>query len=49
MFKNPSLALMAHAYNHNYSGGRDQKDRGSKQPYPEKTHHIKGLVEWLTV
>jgi hypothetical protein len=26
--ENPSQALVAHAYNPSYSGGRDQEDRG---------------------
>jgi hypothetical protein len=47
-----SQALMAYACNPSYSGGRDQKDRGSKtacvkylmRPYLEKTHHKKGCV-----
>jgi hypothetical protein len=49
-------ALVAHAYNPSYSGGRDQENCGSQpalvkqftRPYLEKTHHKKGLVEWLT-
>jgi hypothetical protein len=28
-----SLALVAHAYNPSYSGGRDQEDHGSKPPW----------------
>jgi hypothetical protein len=44
---------MAHAYNPNYSGGRDQEDRGAKpaqanrlqDPFSKETHHKKGLVE----
>jgi hypothetical protein len=48
--------LVAHTYNHSYSGERDQEDGGSKpapgkyfaRPYLEKkNHHKKGLVEWL--
>jgi hypothetical protein len=50
-----SQAPVAHADNHNYSAGRDQEDQGLKptrsnssmRPYFEKTHHKKGLVEWL--
>jgi hypothetical protein len=45
---------MAHTCNPSYSGGRDQEDHGLKparctRPYLEKTHHKKGLVEWLEV
>jgi hypothetical protein len=48
---------VAHACNPSYSGGRDQEDLSSKpaqgnssvRPYLEKTHHKKGLVEWLKV
>jgi hypothetical protein len=48
---------MAHTCNPSYSGGRDQKDCGSKpaqanssvRAYLEETHHKKGLVEWLKV
>jgi hypothetical protein len=44
-------------YNPSHAGGRDQEDHGSKpawantstRPYLEKTHHKKGLVEWLKV
>jgi hypothetical protein len=47
-----SWALVAHACNPSYSGGRDQ-DSGSKpawantaqDPIFKKTHHKKGLVE----
>jgi hypothetical protein len=50
-------ALVAHACNPSYSGGRKQKDHGSKpaqansssRSYLKKTHHKKGLVEWLQV
>jgi hypothetical protein len=46
------LVLVAHTYNPNYSGGRDQEDRSSKPAWEnslqdhisEKTHHRKGLV-----
>jgi hypothetical protein len=49
--------LAAHTCNPSYSGGRDQEDLGSKpvwangfeRPYLKKTHHKKGLVEWLKV
>jgi hypothetical protein len=48
---------VAHTYNPSYSGGRDQEDFSSKpaqanssaSPYLEKSHHKKGLVEWLKV
>jgi hypothetical protein len=48
---------VAHAYNPNYSGGRDQEDHSLKPAwansswdfYLEKTHNRKGLVEWLKV
>jgi hypothetical protein len=48
---------VAHTCNPSYSGSRDQEDHGSKpaqakelpRPYLEKTHHKKGLVEWLKV
>jgi hypothetical protein len=54
---NPSQVLVTHAYYPSYSGGRDQEDCSSKpaqansstRPYLEKTHHKKGLVEWLKV
>jgi hypothetical protein len=49
-------ALMAHTYNPSDSGGRDQGDHSSKSwannsgdPISKKTHHEKGLVEWLKV
>jgi hypothetical protein len=45
---------VAHACNPSYSGDRDQEDHGLKTAwanssrfYLEKTHHKKGLVEWL--
>jgi hypothetical protein len=54
-----SQAPVAYIYNPSYSRGRDQEDGGSKpawenslfaRPYLEKkTHHTKGLVEWLKV
>jgi hypothetical protein len=45
---------VAYACNLSYSGGRDQEDQslksaGANRPYLEKTHHKKGLVEWLKV
>jgi hypothetical protein len=40
-----------HACNPSYSGGGDQRTVVQKpvqvRPYLEKTHHKKGLVEWL--
>jgi hypothetical protein len=50
-----TMQLQAHACSSSYSGGREQKDRGSKPAQAsssrdhilEKTHHKKGLVEWL--
>jgi hypothetical protein len=53
----PSQVLVAHAYNPSYSGGRDQKDLGSKpaqanslrDPILKKPLTKKGLVEWLKV
>jgi hypothetical protein len=50
-------APVARACNPNYSGGRDQEDRGlkpawvnsSQDPISKKNHHRKGLVEWLKV
>jgi hypothetical protein len=52
-----SQAPVAHTCNPSYSGGRDQEDHGCKpaweklllRPYLEKTHHRKGLEEWLKV
>jgi hypothetical protein len=50
------MVPVAHAYNRSYSEGRDQEDHGLKPAlkivhetptYPEKIHHLKGLVEWL--
>jgi hypothetical protein len=53
---NASQVLVAHAYNPSYSGGKDQRIAdGSQQrqivreTLPPKTHHRKGLVEWLKV
>jgi hypothetical protein len=48
-------ALVAHACNPSFSGGRDQEDHSSKpspgkqfrRPYLKNTHHTKGLAEWL--
>jgi hypothetical protein len=46
---------MAHACNLSYSGGREQEDsnpakaNSSVRSYLKKAHHIKGLVEWLTM
>jgi hypothetical protein len=44
---------VAHTYNPSYSGGRDQKDQGSKPALAQKKkkNHTKkkGLVEWLKV
>jgi hypothetical protein len=34
--------LVAYACNPSYTGGRDQEDK-------KKTHHKRGLVEWLKV
>jgi hypothetical protein len=50
---NTSQALVVHACNPSYSGGRNQEDGGSKPvranslraPILEKTHHKKGLME----
>jgi hypothetical protein len=52
-----SPALMAHAYNPSYSGGRDQEDCGSKpawanklwDPISKNPTQKKGLVEWFKV
>jgi hypothetical protein len=49
------ISQVAHACNPSYSGGRDQGDHGSKLPQAnslkdpslKKTHHRKGLAEWL--
>jgi hypothetical protein len=48
-------ALVAHACNPSYSGGRDQKDHASKsamgkqfeRPYPRNSQYEEGLEEWL--
>jgi hypothetical protein len=48
-------SVVVHTYNHSYSGGKDQEDHGSKpaqanssrDPSLKKSHHKKGLVEWL--
>jgi hypothetical protein len=49
-----SLVLVARTYNHSYSGGSDQEDRGSKPAQancsrdPTSKNPIQtGLVEWL--
>jgi hypothetical protein len=49
-------ALVAHACNPSYSGGRDQEDHGSKpagqtvrETLSQKKPTGKGLVEWLKV
>jgi hypothetical protein len=55
--RNLSQVLVAHTCNPSYSGGRDQEDCGSKptlgkwfsRPHLKKSHHKKGLVEWLKV
>jgi hypothetical protein len=44
-----SQALVAHACNPNYSGGRDQEDHSSQDPISKKKQHKKGLVDWLQV
>jgi hypothetical protein len=49
--------MVAHACNPSYSGGRDQKDHGSKpawvnssaRPYLQKPFTNIGLVEWFKV
>jgi hypothetical protein len=49
--------LVTHICNPSYSGGRDQEDRYWKQAwaknsarsYLEKTHHKKGMAQWLKV
>jgi hypothetical protein len=48
---------VTHTYNPSYSAGRDQEDRGlkaaqaksSRDPISKKTHHRKGLAEWIKV
>jgi hypothetical protein len=54
--RTPCWALVAHACNPNYSGGRDQEDHSLKQPrqivhetLSRKYLTQKGLVEWLEV
>jgi hypothetical protein len=50
-------ALVVHAWNPSYLGGRDQADRGSKpawanssmRSYLEKTFHKNRLMEWINV
>jgi CRISPR/Cas system CSM-associated protein Csm4 (group 5 of RAMP superfamily) len=47
-----SWALVPHTCNPSYSGGRDREDFGSKPAWAKKikkTHHKKGLAEWLKV
>jgi hypothetical protein len=47
--------LVAHTYNPSFSGGKDQKDHGSKsalskqftRSYLENIQQKKGLAEWL--
>jgi hypothetical protein len=50
---NVSWVSVAYTCNPSYSGGRNQKDHGSKpvwaRPYLIKTLHKKELVEWLKV
>jgi hypothetical protein len=56
-YKNLSFSWVpvAHACNPSYSGGRYQKNSGSKpawannlrDPIKKKVHHKKGLAEWL--
>jgi hypothetical protein len=46
--------LVAHACHPSYSRGRNQEDHKFEasqfiRPYLKKTHHKKGLVEWLKV
>jgi hypothetical protein len=57
-FKSPYCqAPLAHACNPSYSEGRDQKNHSlksaqvnnSQDSILKKTHHRKGLVEWLNV
>jgi hypothetical protein len=46
------MVLVAHTCNPSYSGGSQFKASLGKwfaRPYLEKTHHKKGLVEWLKV
>jgi hypothetical protein len=33
----PSQVPVTHTYNHSYSGGRDQEDRGSKQAWADSS------------
>jgi hypothetical protein len=50
-------ALLAHAYNPSYSGGKDREDpdskpalaKSSRDPILKNTITKKGLVEWLKV
>jgi hypothetical protein len=41
--KNSGQALVDHACNPSYLGGRDQEDQG----FLKKIYHKEGLVEWL--
>jgi hypothetical protein len=51
--KNPkSQALVAYAYNPSFSGGlcfEASQGKWLMRPYLKKTHHKKGLLEWLKV
>jgi hypothetical protein len=51
-----STISWVHTCNPSYSGGRDQEDGSSKpdgqivlETLSQKTHHEKGLMEWLKV
>jgi hypothetical protein len=41
------LALVAHAYNSSYSGGRDQEDRSLRPDWAKIPNTEKGWQEWL--
>jgi hypothetical protein len=43
---NINWALVAHACNPSYIGGRDQKDESLKPALAEKTHHKKKKGPW---
>jgi hypothetical protein len=43
----PCLALVAHAYNSSYSGGRDQEDRSLRPDWAKIPNTEKGWQEWL--
>jgi hypothetical protein len=55
--RNRSWVLVAHTCNPSYPGGRDQEKlqfeaslgKEFERHYLEKSHHKKGLVEWLKV